>query len=414
MSVVPFERRSFSGSCPTNTTITGGISAGDTTLTLSSATGWPTTTAGPFVATLDSGNGSEEQIQVGTRSGTACSAITRGINGTSASSHSAGASILHTDSKADLDEANLAVAKYLGLATAVGQIPVVDAANSVAMVQAKASGQILVGNGTTLASVAVSGDATLASTGALSIGNSKITNAMMADNAVDSAELVAGAVDLTHLGTDFTTAGKALLNDADASAQRTTLGLGTMATQAASAVTISGGAVTGITDLAVADGGTGASTAADARTNLGVAIGSDVTAFAATSPLGTVASGYAAVTTNQTPIGPSVADLTGLTITFTAVADRRYRITGYVPQIVKTSVESATVVYITDGSNAEIEKWGQVLAEGKVMSVNIQAVVVPGAGSVTYKLRAEAGSGTFDMTVGATRPAWVLVEDIGT
>jgi hypothetical protein len=57
---------------------------------------------------------------------------------------------------------------------------------------------------------------------------------------------------------------------------RTNLGLGTMATQAASAVTITGGSITGITDLAVADGGTGASTAAGARTNLGVAIGSDV------------------------------------------------------------------------------------------------------------------------------------------
>lgn len=37
-------------------------------------------------------------------------------------------------------------------------------------------------------------------------------------------------------------------------------GLGTMSTQAASAVAITGGSITGITDLAVADGGTGAST----------------------------------------------------------------------------------------------------------------------------------------------------------
>lgn len=53
-----------------------------------------------------------------------------------------------------------------------------------------------------------------------------------------------------------------------ASAARTNLGLGTIATQSAASVAITGGSVTGITDLAVADGGTGASTAADARTNL--------------------------------------------------------------------------------------------------------------------------------------------------
>lgn len=55
-----------------------------------------------------------------------------------------------------------------------------------------------------------------------------------------------------------------------ASDARTNLGLGTMATQAANSVSITGGSITGITDLAVADGGTGASTAADARTNLDV------------------------------------------------------------------------------------------------------------------------------------------------
>ena len=45
----------------------------------------------------------------------------------------------------------------------------------------------------------------------------------------------AGVVTTTKLGGDITTAGKALLDDADASAQRTTLGLGTAATSAATA-----------------------------------------------------------------------------------------------------------------------------------------------------------------------------------
>lgn len=79
----------------------------------------------------------------------------------------------------------------------------------------------------------------------------------------------------------LTATGRALIDDADVPAQRATLGLGTIATQNSSAVAITGGSVTGITDLTVADGGTGASTAATARTNLG--LGTAATANVTTS-----------------------------------------------------------------------------------------------------------------------------------
>ena len=62
-----------------------------------------------------------------------------------------------------------------------------------------------------------------------------------------------------------------------ATVARTNLGLGDLATQNVSNVYITGGQITGITDLAIADGGTGASTAAQARVNLGLASGATTT-----------------------------------------------------------------------------------------------------------------------------------------
>jgi hypothetical protein len=87
-------------------------------------------------------------------------------------------------------------------------------------------------------------DATLTSIAALGTASDKVAYTTGVDTWAETA---------------LTSYGRSLIDDVDAAAGRTTLGLGTIATQDSNNVSITGGSVTGITDLTVPDGGTGLS-----------------------------------------------------------------------------------------------------------------------------------------------------------
>ena len=102
-------------------------------------------------------------------------------------------------------------------------------------------------------------DVTNATTARTNLGVAIGTDVQAHDADLDAIAGLTSAADkgiqFTGSGTagtfDLTTAGKALLDDADASAQRTTLGLGTISTQDANNVSVSGGSITGLGDPSV-------------------------------------------------------------------------------------------------------------------------------------------------------------------
>jgi hypothetical protein len=106
----------------------------------------------------------------------------------------------------------------------------------------------------------------LATGGQFALERAALTGEVTASQNSNSTTIANGVVSTAKLGGDITTAGKALLDDADAAAQRTTLGLGTLATQSGTFSGTSSGTNTGDQTITLTGDVTGSGTGSFAAT----------------------------------------------------------------------------------------------------------------------------------------------------
>ena len=155
-----------------------------------------------------------------------------------------------------------------------------------------AAGEVVLGNDTRLTDARTPTSHTHTASEVTDFDTEVSNNSTVAANASKLAGIEAGAevnnisdvnaTDLTDGGDStlhYHSADRARANHTGTQTLSTISDAGTIASQDANSVTITGGSVTGITDLAIADGGTGAGTAAGARTNLEVYSTSEVDSY---------------------------------------------------------------------------------------------------------------------------------------
>jgi hypothetical protein len=187
-------RRSYAGAAPA-CTLTNAITSSDTSALLTGdVTNWNNTASGSFFMVIDPGLSTEEKVLVGSRSGSSLSSITRGVDGTTAASHNAGATCYPVFTATDADQAN-AVAAAL---TTKGDLLVTtgSALNRLAVGTNDFSllADSAATNGVAWKQVPAAGLASDAVTTA-KILDSNVTTAKIADGAITMAKLASGVVE---------------------------------------------------------------------------------------------------------------------------------------------------------------------------------------------------------------------------
>ena len=121
-----------------------------------------------------------------------------------------------------------------------------------------------------------------------------------------------------------------------------------------------------------------------------------------------------AAKTTATSVTTTTADVSGLSVTWTAASDRLYRIS--VSAIARTTAAGTIYinVFITDGSNNE----KQYIRNGATttdMRFGLSGFVYESglSGSVTRKIRVSCSASTAEIESASTYPFQMIVEDIG-
>lgn len=153
--------RRYYSSVAQRTSLTADITNSQTTIVVLAVTGFPASF--PYTLIIDQDTINEEVVEVSSRSGTTLT-VTRGVDGTSAVSHSAGAVVNHGVSARDFDEPNAFI------------------------------------NGTGVVTTTL-------------LADGSVTTAKIATGAVETADIAAKAVTAAKVGSESATVGQTLVAD---------------------------------------------------------------------------------------------------------------------------------------------------------------------------------------------------------